>query len=306
MYLSATDIKKIAFSLGFSDCGIAKALPLQKEKQYFSSMIDDGAHATLTFLEKDIEVRFSPELLFPGCKSVMVFLYNYLTEKKIEADYKIAKYSYIHDYHYLIKDKLKIIVDNISQSYPDSHCKITVDTSSISEKNWAVKAGVGYIGKNSLLQTNHGSFVLIGTILTDIVFDYDTENARSCGTCSRCMDACPVQAISKPYQVDVRKCISFQTIENKCPSDNSESTYQWVYGCDVCQDICPNNINCKPNPDTLDKISLFLHFKNPDFENLTKQEFDSCFKDSCVKRRKYDQFMERVNKVKKELTGNKG
>lgn len=304
MYLSATDIKKIAFSLGFSDCGIAKALPLQEEKQYFTSMIDDGAHATLTFLERDIDVRFSPELLLPGCKSVIVFLYNYLTEKKIEADYKIAKYSYIHDYHYLIKDKLKIIVDKISQSYPDSHCKTTVDTSSISEKNWAVKAGVGYIGKNSLLQTDHGSFVLIGTILTDIVFDYDTENARSCGTCSRCMDACPVQAISKPYQVDVRRCISFQTIENKVPSDNSESTYQWVYGCDMCQDICPNNINCKPNPDTLDKISLFLHFKNSDFENLTKEVFDSWFKDSCVKRRKYDQFMERVNKVKKELSGN--
>jgi epoxyqueuosine reductase len=301
MELTASDIKKTALSLGFSACGIAKAIPLIAEKQYFTSMIDNGAHANLAYLERDIEVRFSPELLLPGCKSVIVFLYNYLTGEKLEADYKIAKYAYINDYHLLIKNKLERVVEMISRTYPEAHCKITVDSANITEKNWAVKAGLGYIGKNSLLQTDNGSFFLIGTILTDVVFEYDTEKERNCGSCMRCVEACPVHAITKPYQVDVRKCLSFHTIENKETADDSANTYQWVFGCDVCQDICPNNKNSKPNPDTLDKFSLFLHFKNSDFENLTKEEFENCFRDSCVKRRKYEKFTERINKVKIEL-----
>ncbi len=304
MELTASDIKNRALFLGFSACGIAKAMPLSSEKQYFTSIIDNGTQTTLDYLERDVEVRFSPALLLPGCKSVIVVLYNYLTDQKLEADYKIAKYAFIKDYHSFIKNKLERVVEMISEAYPEAHCKITVDSSNITEKNWAVKAGLGYIGKNSLLQNDNGSFFLIGTILTDVVFEYDTEIERNCGSCRHCVEACPVHAITKPYQVDISKCISFHTIENKENRDNSANTFQWIFGCDVCQDVCPNNKNSKPNPDALDKISLFLHFKNADFENLSKEEFQNYFKDSCVTRRKYEKFAERIKKVKIESNSN--
>ena len=299
---SAEIIKEKAIELGFTRCGIAQARPLSEEQQKFELIIREGRHAQMNYLSRESEKRFSPELFFPNCKSVIVCLYHYDANIKISSDYRIARYAYLQDYHLFIKEKLERLATFIHQE--KGNYKITVDSSPISEKNWAVKAGLGSIGKNSLFRSKEGSFCFIGTILTDLSFDYDMENPVECGDCTRCIDACPTQAIIRPYCVDANRCISCRTIEEKNAIHPCDPDDLWIFGCDICQEVCPHNAKPFHNPDVENYFSLFLHFKNEDFEELDKEKFDFFFKGSSLERRKFENVKREIKRVERIINQN--
>lgn len=297
--MNSESIKKRAAEIGFSQCGIAKAVPLQKEQLLFEEMIAQNRHAGRLYLERDTKKRFDPESYLSGCSSVIVCLYNYYTGTDLDSDYKMGKYTFISDYHILIKEKLETLATFIHQNNPEIQYRTTVDTSPVSEKNWAVKAGLGSIGKNAILQTPHGSYNLIGLILTQLPLAYCEEKPIACGSCTRCIDACPTKAIVNPYQVDANRCISHHNTEIKIKERSDfENDSFWIYGCDVCQDVCPNNQNPTINPDALLHFSLFLHFKNSDFEQLNPDRFARFFGSSCIQKKKYDRFQHEIDRVK--------
>ncbi|MDR3048001.1 MAG: tRNA epoxyqueuosine(34) reductase QueG [Bacteroidales bacterium] len=296
------EIKERARSLGFFQCGIAKAEPLVDEEQKNREMIAKGYHAYKSYLENNIEKRFNPTLVVPEAKSVIVCLYNYLTNVHLNSDYKMAKYSFITDYHTLIRDKLTLLAHFIHQQSPDTAYKISVDSSIVTEKNWAVRAGLGFIGKNSLLQTPQGSYFLIGTITTPLLLTPDTPIKADCGACKRCMDACPTHAIKAPYQIDARKCISHLNTEAKnLESSEVEYDSKWLIGCDICQEVCPHNVNAPLSEDATKHLAPFIHFKNEDFNTLSEEDFKRYFIGTCLERRKYHHFMTSIKNAKKQL-----
>lgn len=292
-------VKKRAMEIGFSQCGIAQALPLLQEQELFEKMLAENRHAGRVYLERAPEKRFNPESYLPECQSVIVCLYNYYTGIELQSDYKLGKYTFITDYHILIKEKLEELAKYIHQPFPEIKYRTTVDTAPVSEKNWAVKAGLGSIGKNGILQTPQGSYYLIGLILTQLPLDYDNEKTLSCGSCTCCIEACPTGAIVKPYQVDANRCISHLNTEMKVSEETDfVNNTHWIYGCDICQDVCPRNAKPLINSDALNHFSLFLHFKNEDFEQLTPDSFVRFFGNSCIQKKKYDRFSHEIKRVK--------
>jgi len=278
--LNPQTIKHLAQTCGFSLCGIAQAKPLIAEKERFEKALAHNFHDNKTYLERDIEKRFNPTVLLEGCKSVVVCGYNYSTGEKGEEEkgekekrakgrrgegakaedkgcetrdvryeteyeeFKIARYAQVGDYHVFMKEKLQLLVQKLRERYGDFSYKTTVDTSAISEKAWAVRAGIGYYGKNGILQTALGSFVLLGILLIDKEVDlYDTPNLNSCGNCSRCISACPTGAIADPYYVDCSHCISHINQYKKETDFSRIAQFGWLVGCDICQEVCPNNLH---------------------------------------------------------------
>lgn len=298
------DIKSFAGKVGFTQCGIAEAVLMEKERFRFEAMIREGYHANLDYLARNIPQRFNPELLLPGCRSIIVCLYHYNTPP-LDSDFRIARYALMDDYHIFLKNKLKEITEFIRGKQPEAKFKITVDTSPISEKNWAVKAGLGTIGKNSLFRSESGSFCLIGLILTDLVLDYDRVlSGQECGTCTRCMDACPAKAIEEPYKVNISRCISYHTTTKGTSSaEYCLDEAPWIFGCDICQEVCPHNASAVPNPDAVRHFSLFLHFKNKDFEQLNPDTFNQVFANNCIKRGGYEKLAGEIKRVQKYNSG---
>ena len=267
MKLISKFIKQQAQKSGFALCGIAKAEILALEKERFEKALDQNYHAGKKYLERDIEKRFHPELLLQNCKSVVVCGFNYNMQnaesrmqkgkgrrEKAESrmqnaestlsSIRISRYEQIKDYHIFMKEKLNRLVQSLKEEYGDFNYKITVDTSTISEKAWAVKSGIGYYGKNGIIQTKFGSFVFLGTILMDREVDeYDVPTQQSCENCVACITACPTQAIVSPYQVDSNLCITYINQNNKEPNIKFIEQYGWVRSCDTCQDVCPNNLS---------------------------------------------------------------
>lgn len=303
MVLSSQDVKEAAKVAGFSRCGVARAQSLTDARSRFAQALMDKRHADMHFLEREVEKRFDPALLLEECKSVVVLLYNYRMAATPASDrYRTARYTWIEeDYHTLLKRLANPLVDDIQRQRPDTHCRITVDGSCISEKNWAQQAGVGCYGKNGLIHNDDGSFFLIATILVDAEFDeYDEESSSDCGDCHLCMDACPAKAITAPYQVDARKCFSYQTVENKVPDDEVLKNAPLIFGCDVCQEVCPKNNKMRQPLSDNPKTSLFLHLQNQQYESLTKEDFKRYFGNTAIARRKYDRFMRAIRIKNKE------
>lgn len=299
------DIKSFAGKVGFTQCGIAEAVPMEKERLRYEAMIREGYHANLDYLARNIPQRFNPELLLPGCRSIIVCLYHYNTPP-LYSDFRIARYALMDDYHIFLKNKLKEITEFLRGRHPEAKFKITVDTSPISEKNWAVKAGLGTIGKNSLFRSESGSFCLIGLILTDLVLDYDRVlSGQECGTCTRCMDACPAKAIEEPYKINISRCISYHTTTKGSSSQEEFRRDQapWIFGCDICQEVCPHNASAVSNPDTVHHFSLFLHFKNKDFEQLNPDTFNQVFANNCIRRGGYEKLVREIKRVQKYNSG---
>ena len=291
-------IKQSALSLGFATCGIAEARHLLAEEVFFKNSIALGYHGGKSYLERDIEKRFNPRLLLSDCRSVIVCLYNYFTPQKSGSDYKIAKYALLTDYHVLLHEKLEQLATALLSRYPDMEYKISVDSSTISEKNWAVKAGLGSIGKNSLLQTPHGSYFLIAILLTTLALRPDCEQESPCGNCTRCIEACPTRAIVSPYHLNASQCISFQSIENRNSESDFKNPTPWIFGCDICQDICPHNQNAEQGNDAQNHFSLFLHFGNEDFENLKKEHYHNLVKKTPLERVKFEKLQTEIERVK--------
>ncbi|MBR6174545.1 MAG: tRNA epoxyqueuosine(34) reductase QueG [Bacteroidales bacterium] len=291
--LSSQQIKSWAKEVGFQDCGIARARVLAEAETEFLHSVEHGYHAEMHYLERNVDGRFNPEFLLSGCKSVIVVTYNYLTDSEPKSDkYRTARYTWIQDYHILVKDLLEKLAAMIVNDYPTVKYRTTVDSSAISEKRWAVEAGVGCMGKNGLVHNDNGSFFVIGTLLVDWFCDqYDPSLPKSdCGECDICIRSCPVNALETPFRVDARRCVSYHNTEDKMPNYNELALQKYLFGCDVCQEVCPRNKKKFPNPLNESKKSLFLPLENDGWKSLSETDFKHYFSDTSILRRKYVRF----------------
>ena len=286
-------IRNEAFRLGFSDCGFSRVRKLSECEQTYESWISKGHNGDMQYMERNIEKRIDPALLVENAKTVISFLFNYFPSESITGSpYKIAKYAYGDDYHEVLKAKLfqidKFIRDNI---HSDVSQRCFVDSAPVLERAWAQNSGLGWIGKNScLVSRKHGSFVFIAEIITSLELDYDESIQDYCGTCRKCIDACPTQAITENRTIDSRSCISYQTIENKTeiPESLSGKFNNFIFGCDICQDICPWNKKSHPHTEPL----FFLRKKTQDmslsdWQLMNEEQYKEIFKKSAIKRTKY-------------------
>lgn len=289
----AQSIKTEAKRLGFLSCGISKAEFLEEEAPRLESWLHQNKHGKMHYMENHFDKRLDPTLLVEGSKSVISLTYNYYTDK-LQQDPnapKISKYAYGLDYHYVIKDKLNQLLEFIKEEIGDVHGRAFVDSAPIMEKAWAKKSGLGWIGKNSNLITQKvGSFYFISELIVDLDLEVDHAVTDHCGSCTACIDACPTEAITEPFQVDGSKCISYFTIELKdnIPNEMKGKLDHWAFGCDVCQDVCPWNRFSKQHSEPLfNPTPELLSMTKNDWEEITQETFNKVFKKSAVKRTKY-------------------
>lgn len=285
-------LKELAIEHGFIACGVAQARKLVEEATNLSNWLAAGFHGTMRYMENHFEKRLDPTLLVPGAKSVICFLYNYFPkEQQIDSTYKIAKYAYGEDYHVVIKDKLYALIPEIEKNYGAFNYRIFVDSAPVMERQWAALAGLGWIGKNSLLlRKGQGSFFFIATVVCDIELEPDVPISDHCGTCTACIDACPTQAIVQNGVVDANRCISYLTIERKddIPTEFKGKMDDWIFGCDVCQDVCPWNRFSEPHLEP--RLAPKEHWLNWDknaWSSLTESEFLKPFSKSALLRAGY-------------------
>ncbi|WP_418512908.1 tRNA epoxyqueuosine(34) reductase QueG [Corallibacter sp.] len=285
-------IKEESKRLGFLSCGVSKAGFLEVEAPRLERWLNANMHGEMRYMENHFDKRLDPTKLVEGSKSVVSLLLNYFPSQtqNIES-YKLSKYAYGTDYHFVIKDKLKQLLQFIQDEIGDVHGRAFVDSAPVLDKAWAAKSGLGWIGKHSNLLTQKvGSFYFIAELIIDLELDYDTPTTDHCGSCTACIDACPTQAITEPYVVDGSKCISYLTIElkNNIPSEFKNKTDDWMFGCDVCQDVCPWNRFSKPHNEPLfNPHPELLDMTKKDWEEITEETFKKVFKKSAVKRTKY-------------------
>lgn len=297
-------INSLAKDLGFSFCGIAKAERLEEEAPKLEAWLIRGYQGKMSYLENHFEKRLDPTLLVPGAKSVVSLVYNYFPEEhhQDESQLKLAKYAYGQDYHFVIKDKLKVFLEKIREQVGDVEGRVFVDSAPVHERAWAAKSGVGWVGKNSLLlNRNMGSFFFLAELIIDLELEPDGPIQDYCGTCTACQDACPTDAIAEPFVVDGSRCISYLTIELKeeIPSEFGDKMEGWVFGCDICQDVCPWNRFSKPHEEPHFKPQGWENFTTQDWEEMTEETFAKVFKKSAVKRAKFGGLMRNVKFVKK-------
>ena len=274
-------------------CGISKAGFLEQEAPRLEAWLNQNRHGKMQYMENHFDKRLDPTKLVEGSKSVISLLLNYYPSKLQRDDsYKISKYAYGTDYHFVIKDKLKELLHCIQETVGDVHGRAFVDSAPVLDKAWAAKSGLGWIGKHSnLLSKQAGSFYFIAELIVDLDLEYDTPVTDHCGSCTACIDACPTQAIVEPYKVDGSKCISYFTIElkNEIPSSVSGQFDDWMFGCDVCQDVCPWNRFSKAHKEPLfDPHPQVLSNSKKDWEEVTKEVFSEIFKKSPLKRTKFE------------------
>lgn len=285
---STKQIKEKALELGFHAVGISKAQFLAKEALYLEKWLKEGRHGEMAYLQNYIEKRTDPRKLVAGAQSVISVGCNYFSPHRQPANtYKISQYAYGRDYHYVIKEKLNKLYDFIKTLAPNFKGRIFVDSAPVMEKTWAAKSGLGWIGKNTnLISKNHGSFLFIGEIILNLELAYDAPVKDMCGTCTRCIDACPTKALTA-YQLDARRCISYLTIEKKknIPEEFKNNWNDWIFGCDICQNVCPWNAKVKSTDenDFLPKPAI-INFLKADWENLTEPEFKRIFQESPLER----------------------
>ncbi|WP_418499103.1 tRNA epoxyqueuosine(34) reductase QueG [Flagellimonas sp.] len=284
-------IKAEAKRLGFLSCGVSKAGFLEEEAPRLEKWLNQNRHGEMQYMENHFDKRLDPTKLVEGSKSVISLLLNYFPSEQQNPDsYKISKYAYGTDYHFVIKDKLKSLLHFIQEKIGEVHGRAFVDSAPVLDKAWAAKSGLGWIGKHSNLLTQQvGSFYFIAELMVDLELEYDTPVTDHCGTCTACIDACPTQAIVEPYVVDGSKCISYFTIElkNEIPGEFQGKFDEWMFGCDVCQDVCPWNRFSKPHREPLfDPNPELLSFTKKDWEEITEDVFKKVFQKSAVKRTK--------------------
>ncbi|MEN8789113.1 MAG: tRNA epoxyqueuosine(34) reductase QueG [Flavobacteriaceae bacterium] len=285
-------IKTEAKRFGFLSCGISKADFLEEEAPRLEKWLKENRHGEMHYMENHFDKRLDPRKLVPGAKSVVSLLYNYFpSESQIEDTYKISKYAYGMDYHFVIKDKLKEFLHNIQDEIGQVHGRAFVDSAPVLDKTWAARSGLGWIGKHSnLLTQQHGSFYFIAELILDLELEADHPVTDHCGDCTACIDACPTEAIIQPYVVDGSKCISYFTIElkNEIPASYKGSFDDWVFGCDVCQDVCPWNRFSKTHQEPLfNPHPELLSMTKKDWTEISEEVFSRVFKKSAVKRTKY-------------------
>ena len=286
-------IKDESKRLGFSSCGISKARFLSEEADNFEKWLTKGYQGSMSYLEKNIDKRLDPRLLVPGSKSVISLSYNYFPPKKLieENNFIISKYAYGKDYHKVLKKKLKKLFASIREKIGEIEGRVFVDSAPIHERAWAKLSGLGWVGKNSLLiNKNKGSYFFLAEIICDLELEYDEPVLNRCGSCTRCIDACPTDAITEAQVIDANKCISYLTIENKenIPEELSGSLTDSIFGCDICQDVCPWNKRSTPHNEKEFLPNKDLKkLKRKDWIEITEETFNKIFEGSAVKRTKY-------------------
>lgn len=287
-------IKQKAAELGFDFCGIAKAEFLEEEAPRLEQWLNRQMHGRMSYMENHFDKRLDPRLLVPGAKSVVSLLYNYYPAKQIlhqDDDLKISKYAYGTDYHFVIKDKLKALLQAIRDKIGEIDGRVFVDSAPVMDKAWAVRSGTGWLGKHTnVINKKAGSFFFIAELIIDLELEPDAPVKDYCGTCTRCIDACPTEAIVEPYVLDASRCISYLTIElkDKIPDEFAGKTENWIFGCDICQDVCPWNRFAKPHSEpAFEPHPQLEHMKKSDWLELTEELFREIFKKSAVKRAKF-------------------
>ena len=287
-------IKEYTIQLGFDHCGIAKAQYLNEDARRLETWLKQGMHGGMQYMEKNFDLRVDPCKLVPGAKSVITLLLNYFPKQQQNTDApKVSKYAYGKDYHEVIREKLHKCLAFIKTEAGEINGRGFVDSAPVLERTWAQRSGLGWVGKNgNLINKQQGSFFFIATLITDLELQYDDPFAKDyCGTCTRCIDACPTDAILPDKVVDGSKCISYFTIELKemvIPEKMKGKFENWMFGCDICQDICPWNRFASPNKETeFIPVSEILNFNIKDWEELTEESFKKIFAHSPLSRSKF-------------------
>ena len=285
-------IKNKSIELGFISCGISKSGFLENEIGRFESWLKDNYHGQMSYMERNFDKRMDTTKLVAGSKSVISLLFNYYPSKEINNDsFKISKYAYGKDYHFIIKDKLKSLLSSMRNEIGEIDGRVFVDSAPIMEKAWAKKSGLGWVGKNTnLISKKTGSFFFIAEIIVDLELEYDNEVTDHCGSCTACLDACPTDALYEPYKIDASKCISYFTIELKdqFPNDLKKDFNDWIFGCDICQDVCPWNKFSIPNKEPLlNPKNEINQYSKKDWLELTDEVFKVVFKETPLERTKF-------------------
>jgi epoxyqueuosine reductase len=287
-------VRTLARELGFDYCGIARAVVLDEDARRLEQWLQKGMHGTMQYMERYFDLRIDPTRLVPGAQSVITLLLNYFPQQEQDSDApKIAKYAYGQDYHEVIRAKLNTLLFEIKEKIGDINGRGFVDSAPVLERSWALRSGLGWLGKNgNLLTRQAGSFFFIATLITDLPLVYDDPFVKDyCGTCRRCIDACPTEAILDNKVVDGSKCISYFTIELKdqlVPEGMKDKFDNWLFGCDVCQDVCPWNRFAQPTQEAaFAPLPEVLHFSTRQWEELTEEAFKNIFRSSPIKRSKY-------------------
>ena len=298
-------VKRLAANYGFDYCGIARAQLLDEDARRLESWLSKGLHGTMQYMENHFDLRIDPSKLVPGAKSVITLLLNYFPEEKqSETAAKISKYAFGNDYHEVIKTKLKLFLQEINKKIGEVHGRGFVDSAPVLERAWAQKAGIGWIGKNgNLINKQSGSFFFIATLIVDLELEYDNAFVKDyCGTCTKCIDECPTDAILPDKVIDGSKCISYFTIELKdalIPDSNKGKFDDWMFGCDVCQDVCPWNRFSKSTDEiSFTPIPEILNLSTSNWEEITEESFKIIFKNSPLKRAKFEGIKRNLNFIK--------
>lgn len=300
-------IKSEALRLGFTTCGIAKAVQLDDDAARLEQWLNKGHQAGMQYMERNFDLRIDPRKLVPGARSVITLLINYFpAQEQVTGAPKIAKYAWGTDYHYVIREKLNQLLGFINDNIGAVDGRGFVDSAPVLERSWAVRSGLGWIGKNGNMLTRHsGSFFFIATLITDLDLVADAPFVTDhCGTCTRCIDACPTDAIVSPTEIDANKCISYLTIELKdamIPTEMQAKMDGWMFGCDVCQDVCPWNRFSKPNAEPyFTPVAQILDLSQRQWEEMTEATFNAVFKNSPLKRSKWKGIQRNLQAIKKD------
>lgn len=299
-------IKDEALRLGFMHCGIAKAEFLEDEAPRLEKWLNNNYHGEMAYMENHFDKRLDPRLLVDDSKSVISLTLNYFPEEQ-QTDPnapKISKYAYGNDYHLVIKDKLFQLLNFISEEIGEVSGRAFVDSAPVLDRAWAKRAGIGWIGKNSnLISKKSGSFFFLAELIVDLELDYDNPfETDHCGTCTKCIDACPTEAILSPFIIDAKKCISYLTIElrDEIPNTFNDKMDNWMFGCDICQDVCPWNRFSVPHTEPrFQPNENLLNMKREDWLDITEDVFKSIFKNSAVKRTKFKGLTRNIDFIKK-------
>lgn len=300
-------IKNTAVQVGFDACGIAEVKELYTESKQLELWLKKNNHGKMQYMEKYFDIRINPKLLLPNAKSVISLLLNYYpSQKQNPLAPKISKYAYGKDYHLIIKEKLFILYEKLKEQIGNFSARACVDSAPIMDKVWAKRSGLGWIGKHSnLIAKQKGSYFFIAELVTDLELYPDKEIKDYCGKCTRCIDACPTNAIVQPYVVDASKCISYLTIELKdefIPNEFKGKMNDWIFGCDICMDVCPWNRFAMPHQHPeLEPIPEVIYFSEKDWQDLTEEKFKILFKLSPIKRSKFKGLKRNLNFIKTSL-----
>jgi epoxyqueuosine reductase len=299
-------IKHKARELGFSGCGVSRAEELTAEARYLESWLNQDKHGKMQYMANHFDKRIDPTKLVDGARSVISLSFNYYTDKKQPDPTapKIAMYALGQDYHTLVRKRLELLLEYIRSIAGNVNGRCFVDSAPVLEKAWAQRSGVGWIGKNTnLLTKRQGSYYFLAEIIVDIELDYDSPVRDYCGSCTKCIDACPTDAIYEPYKLDASKCISYFTIELKdqmLPGDMAGKFDNWMYGCDICQQVCPINSQAQPHhTPEFEPLPELLTMTRSDWEELAEDTFKKLFKGSAVKRTRYSGLKRNIGFLKK-------